>query len=68
MAAKFISKARITKQGQLTIPSEARADLKIGLNSDVYWYELNDALVLTKNLVNPDEIIGLINNKKKNRK
>ena len=64
MNPKFIGRAKITKQGQLTLPQEARQDLKIGLESDVYWYEFNDVLVLIKDLVNPSEIEAFILSKK----
>ena len=67
MDAKFIGKAKLTKQGQLTLPQEARQDLKIEANSDVYWYEFNDILVLVKELVNPKELVNTIFNKKKKR-
>lgn len=65
--AKFIGKAKLTKQGQLTLPQEGRQDLNIGSKSEVYWYELNDALVLIKDLVNPKELINAVFNKKKGR-
>ena len=68
MNAKFIGRAKITKQGQLTLPHEGRQDLKIGLESDVYWYEFNDVLVLIKDLVNPSEIEEFILRKKKGGK
>ena len=65
MEAKFIGKAKLTKQGQLTLPQEARKDLKIAPESEVYWYEFNDVLILVKNIVNPKEIVNLILNKRK---
>ncbi len=65
--AKFIGKAKLTKQGQLTLPQEGRQDLKIGAKSEVYWYEFNDILILVKDLVNPKEIINLVLNRKKGR-
>ena len=67
MEAKFIGKAKLTKQGQLTLPQEARQDLKISPKSEVYWYEFNDILILVKDLVNPREIISFVFNKKKKR-
>ena len=67
MEPKFIGKARLTKQGQLTLPQEARKDLKISAESEVYWYELNDALILVKEIANPKEILSLIL-KKRQRK
>ena len=67
MEAKFIGKAKLTKQGQLTLPQEARQDLKIDTNSEVYWYEFNDILVLVKDLVNPKDLINSIFSRKKKR-
>ena len=67
MEVKFIGKAKLTKQGQLTLPQEARKDLNLGSNSEVYWYELNDILVLVKDLVNPKDVVNLIFNKKRKR-
>ena len=65
MEPKFIGKAKLTKQGQLTLPQEARQDLKIDAESEVYWYEFNNILVLVKDLVNPKELVGFIFKKKK---
>ena len=65
MDAKFIGKAKLTKQGQLTLPQEARQDLKIGAESDVFWYEFNDILILVKDLVNPKELVNLVFKKRK---
>lgn len=67
MEPKFIGKAKITKQGQLTLPQEARQDLKIGVKSEVYWYEFNDILIVVKELVNPKELVSFIFNKKKKK-
>ena len=67
MEAKFIGKTKLTKQGQLTLPQEARQDLKIDVKSDVYWYEFNDSLILVKNLVSPSELIDLVFSKKKKK-
>ena len=67
MEAKFIGKAKITKSGQVTLPKEARQDLKIGENSEIYWYELNDAMIMVKNLANEKEILSNIMNSKKKR-
>ena len=68
MDAKFIGKAKLTKQGQLTLPQEGRHDLKIGLESDVYWYTYNDVLILVKDLLNPNEIEEFILSRKKGGK
>ncbi|MBS3114808.1 AbrB/MazE/SpoVT family DNA-binding domain-containing protein [Candidatus Woesearchaeota archaeon] len=67
MEAKFIGKAKLTKQGQLTLPQEARQDLKIDSKSEVYWYEFNDILILVKDLVNPKELISLVFSKRKKK-
>ena len=68
MEPKFIDKAKLTKQGQLTLPQEARKSLKIEAESDVYWYEFNNVLVLVKDLVNPKELVKLIFEKMKTSK
>lgn len=65
MNTKFVGKAKLTKQGQLTLPQEARQDLKIDAKSEVYWYEFNDILILVKDLVNPKELINFVFKKKK---
>ncbi|MBI2653797.1 AbrB/MazE/SpoVT family DNA-binding domain-containing protein [Candidatus Woesearchaeota archaeon] len=65
MEPKFIGKAKLTRQGQLTLPQEARQDLKIGKDSEVFWYEFNDMLILVKDLVNPKELVNFIFKKKK---
>ena len=67
MEPKFVGKARLTKQGQLTLPQEARQDLKIGPKSEVYWYEFNGILVLVKELVNPKELASFLFNKRKKK-
>jgi len=67
MEAKFIGKSRLTKQGQLTLPLEGRQDLRIDPSGDVYWYELNEALIVVKDLVNPKELIDAIMTRRKKR-
>lgn len=56
MKIKFIGKAKLTTQGQITLPFEARDDLGIKLDSEVYWYEVDDYLVATKELLNPEDL------------
>ena len=67
MEAKFIGKARLTKQGQLTLPKEGRQDLKIDSKSEVYWYRLNNALVLVKDIINQKELAAFVFNKKRGK-
>ncbi|MBI1936350.1 AbrB/MazE/SpoVT family DNA-binding domain-containing protein [Candidatus Woesearchaeota archaeon] len=67
MEPKFIGKARLTKQGQLTLPQEAREDLSIDANSEVYWYEFNDTLVLVKDLKSPSELMNFVMKKKRKK-
>ena len=62
--AKFIGKAKITKQGQITLPFEARKDMDIEVNSEVYWYELDNCLVVVKDLVNQKDLMKNISKKK----
>ena len=61
---KFIGKAKITTQGQVTLPYEGRKDLNIDLESEVYWYEINGCLIVVKDLVNQKDIMKLIKKKK----
>ena len=68
MEPKFIGKAKITRSGQVTLPKEARQDLKIGADSEIFWYELNGAMILVKELLNQKELISSIINKKKRNK
>lgn len=56
MTVKFIGKAKITKQGQVTLPLEARTDLNISLNSEIYWYLVDDHLVVVKDLVSIEDL------------
>lgn len=67
MAIKFIGKAKITKQGQVTLPFEAREDLKLELNSEVYWYLVDDHLVVVKDLVSVDDLMDKISKRKGNK-
>ena len=62
---KFIGKVKLTKQGQITLPQEARNDLGIDLGAELYWYELDDSLIIVKDLVNQKELVEKILNKKK---
>ncbi len=59
---KFIGKAKLTKQGQMTLPNEARKDLGIELNSELYWYEIDGCLVVVKRLMNQKELLEMIRN------
>jgi len=68
MTVRFIGKAKITKQGQVTLPFEARDELKLDLNSDIYWYLVDDHLVVVKDLVSVEELANMINKKKFNKK
>lgn len=54
--SKFISKVKLTKQGQLTLPLEARKKLGINLEDELYWYEFDGVLILTKELLNQKEL------------
>jgi len=61
---KFIGKAKLTRQGQVTLPNEARQDLGIEVNSEIYWYEVGDKLIAVKELVNPKDL-GVMLKKKR---
>lgn len=56
MSPKFIDKVKLTKQGQLTVPREARSNLTIGEEAELFWYECNGFLILSKELENPKEL------------
>ncbi len=68
MKAKFIGKSKLTRQGQVTLPYEARRDLGIKLNSEVYWYELGNSLIVVKELVNPKDLEVKLKNKQPKEK
>jgi bifunctional DNA-binding transcriptional regulator/antitoxin component of YhaV-PrlF toxin-antitoxin module len=53
---KFIGKAKLTKQGQVTLPREARISLNIEEESEVYWYQIDNTLCVTKELVAPKDL------------
>ena len=65
MEPKFISKAKITKQGQLTLPQEARRGLNIDTNSEVYWYQIDEMMILVKDLVKPEDLMDSVLKKEK---
>ena len=67
MNVKFVGKAKLTKQGQLTLPRGARQDLNINAKSEVYWYEFNDILILVKDLINPKELVNFVFAKKRRK-
>jgi len=64
MGIKFVGKARLTKQGQLTLPNEARKDLRIDSESEVYWYQVDGYLIAVKELMNEKEIEKMLLKKK----
>jgi len=68
MDIKFIGKAKITKQGQITLPIEARDELKLGLNSEIFWYQVDDHLVVVKNLVSIEDLSNMIKDKPNKKK
>ncbi|MBI2651385.1 AbrB/MazE/SpoVT family DNA-binding domain-containing protein [Candidatus Woesearchaeota archaeon] len=68
MGIKFIGKAKITKQGQVTLPFEARNELNIASDSEIYWYLIDDFLVVVKDLVSTEDLGAVISGKKRNKK
>lgn len=62
-APTFIGKVKLTSQGQVTVPQEARKSLKILDEQDLYWYQLGSKLVITASLVAPEDL-GLDEKKK----
>ncbi len=61
---KFIGKVKLTKQGQLTLPTEARLDLNINCGEELYWYEYNGNLIMVKDLVNQEDLLKNLNKKR----
>ena len=57
---KFIAKVKLTKQGQITLPQEARNDLGIETGEELYWYTLNNSLIIVKDLVNQKDLLNKI--------
>jgi len=67
MNVKFVGKAKLTKQGQLTLPFEARQELGIEKDDELYWYMVDDHLVVVKELINTKELEIMLN-KNSNKK
>lgn len=63
MNVRFVGKAKLTKQGQLTLPFEARQDLKIEADDELYWYLVDNHLVVVKELLNPKDLEVMLNKK-----
>jgi bifunctional DNA-binding transcriptional regulator/antitoxin component of YhaV-PrlF toxin-antitoxin module len=61
---KFIGKVKLTKQGQLTLPLEARKELGIELEDEVYWYELDGILIVSTDLLNQEDLEKKVRGKK----
>ena len=62
--AKFVGKARITKQGQVTMPFEARKELELNSDNEIYWYLVDNYLVVVKDLMSVDDLIKTINKRR----
>ncbi len=63
--SKFIGKAKLTRQGQVTLPLEGRKDLGISPESEVYWYRVNNCLIVIKDIMNPRDLVNYLLKKKK---
>ncbi len=64
-AAHFIGKVKLSKQGQITLPTEARTELSIATDEELYWYRFNDSLILSKEIVNPKDLKAYLERKVK---
>ena len=62
---KFIAKVKLTQQGQVTLPTEARANLNISCGEELYWYEYNGSLIMVKDLMNQEDLLRKIEKKGK---
>ena len=60
MDVTFVGKAKLTKQGQVTLPGEARKELSIETDSDIFWYRVDGHLVVTKELMNIEDLKKLV--------
>lgn len=56
LLTQFIGKVKLSKQGQITVPTEARTALAIETDEDLYWYRFNNSLILSKEIVNPKDL------------
>ena len=63
MNVKFVGKAKLTKQGQLTLPFEARQELSIEKDDELYWYLVDKHLVVVKELINAKDLEIMLNKK-----
>ena len=68
MDIKFIGKAKLTKQGQLTLPYEAREELKIVADSELYWYLVDGHLVVVKELLSEKDLKNLLTKRKQKKR
>mgnify|MGYP001558288184 CR=1 FL=1 len=64
MKARFVGKAKITKQGQVTVPNEARKDLNLPSESEIYWYLVDNHLVVLKDLMSIQELEKILSKKR----
>ncbi|MBS3102619.1 AbrB/MazE/SpoVT family DNA-binding domain-containing protein [Candidatus Woesearchaeota archaeon] len=60
MNIKFIGKAKLTQQGQLTLPIEARNELKISIDTELYWYQVDNYLIVVKELISEKDLENLL--------
>jgi len=60
MNIKFIGKAKLTQQGQLTLPIEARNELKISIDTELYWYQVDNYLTVVKELISEKDLENLL--------
>lgn len=67
MKIKFIGKAKLTKQGQLTLPREARIELDIETNDELYWYQVDNYLIVIKELLSEKDLKKLLKKQKTKR-
>ena len=56
MKPKFIGKAKLTKQGQVTLPTEARKDLGLDSEAEIFWYVVDNHLVALKDLTSIEDL------------
>lgn len=60
MKVNFLGKARLTTQGQVTLPLEGRNGLSIANGSEIYWYSVGGFLIVTKELCSHEDLAKML--------
>ncbi len=60
MKITFLGKAKLTTQGQITLPHEGRRELEVSSGDEVYWYKVDNFIILTKTLHSHDDLLKIV--------